>query len=204
MVAHGYDIVAEAYLKQYGRSIVRDRWLGQLLALLPNGARVLDLGCGAGIPVARQLVARGFAVVGVDGSAYQIKLAGRNVPRAEFIHADMTKLGFASASFDGIAAFYSMTHVPREEHAALLQRVANWLKPAGIFLASLGAGDLPGWRGEWLGAEMFFSHYDAETNRRLVRDAGFAIERAELIDQDQDDGRFLWVVARRQTSGCGV
>jgi hypothetical protein len=45
---------------------------------------------------------------------------------------------------------------------------------------------------------MFFSHYDAETNKKLVRDAGFSIERAELVDQDNEHERFLWIVAR----GC--
>jgi hypothetical protein len=45
---------------------------------------------------------------------------------------------------------------------------------------------------------MFFSHYDANTCERLVREAGFDIERAEIVDQDDEDARFLWVIARRQ------
>jgi SAM-dependent methyltransferase len=167
-----------------------------LVALLPKGARVLDLGCGAGIPVARELAIRGFQVIGVDSSARQIELARGNVPAAEFIHADMTNIDFASASFDAVVAFYSVTHVPREAHAILLRQIATWLMPNGIFLASLGSGQLPDSREEWLGTQMFFSHCDAQTNERLVRDAGFSIERAELVDQDNEPGRFLWIVAR--------
>jgi cyclopropane fatty-acyl-phospholipid synthase-like methyltransferase len=197
VVARGYDIVAGSYLERYGRSRVRDRWLDELIARLPEGARVLDLGCGAGVPVARQLMEHGCDVVGVDGSISQIELARRNVPAAEFIHADMTDVNFVSASFDAIAAFYSITHVPREEHATLLRRIVNWLKPGGLFVASLGSRECPGWTGEWLGAEMFFSHYDASTYQRLVRAAGLNIEHAELVDQDNEDGRFLWVITRR-------
>ena len=43
---------------------------------------------------------------------------------------------------------------------------------------------------------MFFSHYDSETNVALLRDAGFAIDRAEMMDQDDEQARFLWVIAR--------
>lgn len=201
IVARGYDAVAGAYLERFGRSQVRARWLDALIARLPKAARVLDLGCGAGVPVARRLIDLGCDMVGVDASAGQIELARRTVPGAEFIHADMTRVDLAAGSFDAVAAFYSITHVPRVEHAALLRRIAGWLKPGGTFLASLGSGQCADWRGEWLGTEMFFSHYDADTNARLVRAAGLAIELAELVDQDDDDARFLWVIARRSMGG---
>src|SRR5215475_6517906 len=62
LVARGYDTIADAYLERYARSAVRDHWLGKLITLLSKDARVLDLGCGAGIPVARELAALGFPV----------------------------------------------------------------------------------------------------------------------------------------------
>jgi hypothetical protein len=64
----------------------------------------------------------------------------------------------------------------------LLRQIANWLKPSGIFLASLGSGELADTREEWLGTQMFFNHYDADTKEKLVRDSGFSIERAKLVD----------------------
>jgi SAM-dependent methyltransferase len=197
IVARGYDAMAEGYLERFGRSTVRERWLTELIARLPATASVLDLGCGAGIPVARELVRHGHRVVAIDASIRQIELAQGNVPEANFIHLEMTSAAFAPASFDAVTAFYSITHLPRDEHAVLLRRIARWLKPEGIFLGSLGADPCDDWRGDWLGAEMFFSHYGARMNEQLVRDAGLAIERAELVDQDDDDARFLWVIARR-------
>lgn len=197
VVARGYDRMAATYQERFGRSEVRDRWLKHLIALTPDGARALDLGCGAGLPVARDLAARGFEVVGVDGSARQIEGALRNVPEAQFILADMTKVEFAAASFDAISAFYATTHIPRAAHAALIGRIAAWLKPGGIFLGSFGAQDLDDWRGEWLGAEMFFSHYDAKTNERLIREAGLVVETAEIVAQDNEESEFLWVVGRK-------
>src|SRR5690349_20498164 len=90
IVAQGYDRIADAYLARFGQSTVRDAKLAGLLKKLPAGAMVLDLGCGAGEPVARELVAHGFRVTGVDASLGQIEPARRNVPEASFVHADMS------------------------------------------------------------------------------------------------------------------
>src|SRR4051794_28238518 len=104
VVAQGYDRIAEIYLRRFGDSAVRQFWLDQLIARLPAGVRVLDLGCGAGLPVARDLRDRGFVVTGIDGSARQIELARDNVPGAAFIQADMTRAEFAAASFGAVTA----------------------------------------------------------------------------------------------------
>jgi SAM-dependent methyltransferase len=200
LVSTGYDAIAEAYRERYASSSVRAHWLGRLIALLPKNSRVLDLGCGSGVPVAYELATRGHQVVGIDRSSRQVSLARSNVPNAHFIHADMTFVEFAPRSFDAVVAFYSTTHVPRDEHAGLLRRIASWLRPGGIFLASLGATEAPDWRGNWLGVEMFFSHHGAEVNEQLVRDAGFTIGEAAVVSQDDEDAQFLWVVAHHVTS----
>jgi SAM-dependent methyltransferase len=94
VVAQAYDRIAEIYLRRFGDSAVRQFWLDQLIARLPAGVRVLDLGCGAGLPVARDLQDRGFVVTGIDGSRRQIELARGNVPGPTFVQADMTNANF--------------------------------------------------------------------------------------------------------------
>src|SRR6478752_2527859 len=112
LVAAGYDDVADAYLERFGVSAVRQKWLGRLVDSLPaDGGRVLDLGCGAGIPVARDLAALGHAVIGVDASAQQILRARKQVPLATFIQADMCDVALEAGSFDAVGAFYSIAHV---------------------------------------------------------------------------------------------
>jgi len=142
LVATGYDDIADAYLDRFGVSVVRRKWLGRLIeSLHSQGSRVLDLGCGAGIPVARELAALGHSVVGVDGSGQQIVRARRNVPTAIFIEADMCEVEFETASFDAVGAFYSITHIPPAEQGALISKIALWLKPGGTLVASFAAGE---------------------------------------------------------------
>ena len=76
---------------------------------------------------------------------------------------------------------YSFSHLPRVEHGALFERIASWLAPGGLFLASLGSRDSPDWTGEWLGVPMFFSSYDADTNRELLEAAGLVPVHAEVV-----------------------
>ena len=204
VVAAGYDRIAERYLAWSG-----DRPSGARLHALtladegiPPDADILELGCGAGVPMT-QTLARGRRVTGVDISATQIALARRNVPEATFHRADMTTLEFPPASFDAVVAFYSLTHVPREEIAGLLARIHTWLRPGGVFIASFGVEDDPGGiETGWLGVDMYFSQFSARVNRRLVAEAGFTIESAEVLAEPEDrfDARFLWVVARVATT----
>src|SRR6266508_842668 len=202
IVGAGYDAIAERYL---GWSLECD-WPGRrlylqsFLAALERPADVLELGCGAGLPVTRALVDAGHRVTAVDLSSAQLELARRHVPKAQLVQADMAELRFPADEFDGVCAFYSLTHVPRDRHAELLAQIAAWLRPQGIFVASFGATDNPRqMESDWLGAPMFFSHFDAETNRRMVEQAGFELVQHELVPQIEH-GRectFLWVVARR-------
>lgn len=165
---------------------------------LPAGARVLDLGCGAGIPSTQEL-ARRFDVVGVDISGAQLERARTNVPEAEFILADFADLQFPDRSFDGVVGLYAVSHVPREQHAQLFADVFNWLTPGGLFLVTLGAADSPDWTGDWLGEPMFFSSHDADTNRRLVREAGFGLllDEIAVTHEPEGDVSFLWLIGQK-------
>jgi SAM-dependent methyltransferase len=201
VVADGYDAIAERYYawSDARPSATRRRWLARALELIPEGSDVLDLGCGAGVPMTRAL-AVGRRVMGVDISARQVELARAAVPEATFIKADMSALDLPPDSLDAVVAFYSLTHVPRADLPGLLAAVLGWLRPGGILIASMGAQDSPdAVEEDWLGAPMFFSHFGAKKNRALVRRAGFELEEAavEVEPEDRHDALFLWVVARR-------
>ena len=201
VVAQGYDIVGEWYADQASDPVEEDRarYTALLVSKLPAGAELLDLGCGAGVPTTRHL-AEHFDVTGVDISAEQVARSQRNVPAAKFVQSDMTKLDFGAGTFDAVTAFYSVIHVPRDEHPSLFQDIARWLKPEGLFVAGLGAGSQhAGLDEDWHGAPMFWSSHDSETNKRLVEEAGLDLISAEEVtgEEDGEPVTFLWLVARK-------
>jgi ubiquinone/menaquinone biosynthesis C-methylase UbiE len=177
-----------------------DRFVGELRKRLPPGARVLDLGCGDGGKT--KLLAEFAHVVGVDVSAEQIRLARTAVPEASFVHADFLQLEYPDESFDAVTALYSFMHVPRDGHRELLARICRWLVPGGLFLAPMSTLGGPDRVENWLGVDMFFSGWDAETNRRLVREAGFDVlvdEVVAMCEPGSDyETAFLWVLGQRQ------
>jgi SAM-dependent methyltransferase len=201
IVAAGYDVVAERYYawSDLRPSAARRAWLERALDVIPADTDVLDLGCGAGAPMTRALAA-GRRVTGVDLSATQIAMARRNVPEATFIHGDMLALQLPPSSLDAVVSFYALTHIPRAEQPALLARILGWLRPGGILLATMGAHDGPDEvEADWLGVPMFFSHFGARRNRAMVREAGFEVLEASIVDEPEDrhGAQFLWVLARR-------
>jgi cyclopropane fatty-acyl-phospholipid synthase-like methyltransferase len=201
VIETGYDRVAERYLasKDEGDPTTLAA-LEELARELPPGAAVLDLGCGAGVPVTRWL-ARRFAVTGVDLSARQLELARRNVRATRFIKADMTELSFTPETFEAAVAFHSIIHVPRSEHPGLLERIHSWLRPGGGFLATWAVGEWEGEESDWggWGAPMRWSHHDGETSLALLRTAGFEVESAEVRPTRgiRGDEFWLWVLARK-------
>jgi cyclopropane fatty-acyl-phospholipid synthase-like methyltransferase len=174
----------------------RREWEDELASRLQEGARLLELGCGSGPPETKRLAQR-FAVTGVDISPQQVERARSAIPEAEFICADFTDLELPAGSFDAVASFYAFNHVPRDLLAPLLRRAHDWLVPGGWLLTAFGTSDMEGWTGDWLGAPTFFSSYPPETNSQLVRQAGFTIERDEVVELEEPEGPvgFQWVLA---------
>lgn len=203
LVSEGYDRMAERYAGWTVDAVVdeaRPRYLAFLLDGLPPGARVLELGCGAGGSVTQQLAAR-FAVTGLDISEHQIELARASVPAAEFIHGDMIQADFPAESFDGVAAFYTFLHLPHGDLPGLLRKIGRWLRPDGLLVATLAGKADPGTiEPNWLGVPMYFSGYAPEDARRFLTEAGLQTEvfREETILEDGRPTRFRWVVARRR------
>jgi cyclopropane fatty-acyl-phospholipid synthase-like methyltransferase len=180
------------------------RALEDLASLLPKEAAVLDLGCGAGVPVTRWLVDREFAVTGVDVSAKQLELARTYVPDGTFLRADMTEVVFGPESFDAVVAFHSIIHVPRTEHPALLQRIYRWLRTGGALLATMAVADYEGRDEDWegWGAPMAWSHYGRDANVAMLQEAGFEIQYAEPRtggSTGDESETWLWVLASKRS-----
>ena len=195
-VERGYDAIAERYAEvvwaNRGPETYFRSFLDGVVARIPEGGRVLDLGCGAGLVSAE--LGRRARVVALDRSAVQLSLARANAPQALLVWADMADVAFEPGSFDAVVAFWTLIHVQRDRHASVLSNVHAWLRPGGLFAGTLGTSDSPeDLEEDFFGAPMSWSHFDAATSRRLVRDAGFDVEQADEVFDASEWA--LWVIA---------
>jgi SAM-dependent methyltransferase len=206
IVTRGYDTLKGRYHEWTTANDPRYRveYLHYLLDLLPSGANVLELGCGSGLPVARA-VSENHSYIGVDISEEQLKLARKNAPQGRYVKADMSAIAFHRESLDAVVAFYSIFHVPRAEHPSLVEKIASWIRPGGLFVANFGARDDPGSVDEWVEeVPMFWSSYDADTNMNLLRAAGFHSLRSEVLANFEDEREvyFLWIIGQKGKRRC--
>lgn len=173
LVRRSYDACAEAYGES--RRSEPEIEIRGLLERLHDGAAVLDIGCGTGVPVAKSLAER-FSVMGVDVSDEMVRRARENVPTGEFVCDDVMSVEFEPASFDAVVAFYSIFHIPRDEHPSLFSRIHRWLKPGGYLLCTLSHTSEEGYtEDDFHGVTMYWSNYGLREYLVMLEDAGFRV-----------------------------
>jgi cyclopropane fatty-acyl-phospholipid synthase-like methyltransferase len=201
IIANGYDRVADAYaaLESPADPWPRMRRVRQFTADLPDGSRLLDLGCGNGLPATRELSER-HTVTAVDISPEQAARARSNAPRAEVLCADVRDLDLPDAGFDAIVALYLIDNVPAGEYAVLFRRLAAWLRPGGrLLLSAEPAEPEEDSLHTWLGVPMLINGVPVETLAASVETSGLQVTDVELEEQ-REGGRpitFAWLTARK-------
>jgi len=186
LVREGYDRISRNYRGDtfdFEASGYR-QFLSELEPLLKPSSRILDLGCGCGVPIARHL-ARRHDVTGVDISEVQIARARSLVPNARFLRADMTEAAFPDGSFEAVVSFYAVIHVPVGEQPALFRRTAGWLASGGHLLVTVGHRAWTGMEEDWHGAAMYWSHADAATYRAWLEECGFSILSERFVPEGE-------------------
>jgi len=196
IVRDGYNKIAEEYYLK--RNLFKnEREIQEFLAHLPEGGTVLDIGCGGGIPVLRNLVDNGYNAKGIDFSQGMLTLAKQNVPEAELILGDITKTNFESESLDGIISTYAFIHIFRTQHPLLYTKIFRWLKPGAIMLVSTASTE---WEevNEYFGEPMAWSHPASRESLQLVNNTGFEVLFDRLVTTG--DETHYWILAKKPES----
>ncbi|NUR71369.1 MAG: methyltransferase domain-containing protein [Hamadaea sp.] len=161
-------------------------WLLERLGETPRRPPVvLDVGCGTGLPTARQLVAGGCEVVGVDASPVMLDIARHEVPEAIFVERDLHDLAGLHPyedKFDAAVAFFSLLVLPRTEIEDVLEDIRRELKHGAFFALGMVEGDTDYLLREFLGEKVPLTAYPRGELRDLLTRHGFAV--VELLAQD--------------------
>jgi 2-polyprenyl-3-methyl-5-hydroxy-6-metoxy-1,4-benzoquinol methylase len=174
------------------------RFIDRMTALIPAAAKILDLGCGTGIPFAKYLAGKGFRITGIDFASKHIAAARMNVSEATFIENDFSKLDFGSERFHAIIAMYSIFHIPRGEQNTLFSKMHNLLQRGGVVLMTLGTSSTEEQSENWAGASMAWSSFDTAAYEAMIAMAGFEIIESEYEGQPGEEEYHWWVLAKRK------
>ena len=183
-----YDRVAEDYAEQFRGEMEKKPFDRKMLDWLSEkvGDRgvICDMGCGPG-QIARYLRDRGAKVCGVDLSPLMVERALLLNPDIPFQQGDMLGLTeVADNSYGGVAAFYSIVHVPRPAVVQALRELKRGLCPGGILLLTFHLGQEIIHRHEWWGkaVSLDFIFFEREEMKGYLTAAGFELQ--EVIERD--------------------
>ncbi|WP_435064685.1 class I SAM-dependent methyltransferase [Halobaculum sp. EA56] len=184
-VMRAWDEIAATYARRRDPDGSDAALIDDLLAALPPSPVLLDVGCGDG---ARTLANLPDGAVGLDISRAGLALARERAPGSRLVHGEMSRLPIRTGSVDGISAYHTVFHVPRQDHPTVYREFARVLRPGGRLLMTLPGGRYETVRRGWMGGEMFFSTPGREATLRQLRDARFRVARTVTADDPLGSG----------------
>lgn len=155
---------------------------------------VLDIGCGAGIPIDDILCRNGCSVHGIDISEKQISRAINNVPQASYEVCNFMTMD-STAKYDGIVCSYMLFHIPVWQQSVALRKMKSMLNPNGIILITVRVTDsyLLRYLDKWYGAPMFWSYGTyKQTLSKLNKQGLHAFVYSPSVNKD-----YTWLYLKR-------
>ena len=167
-----YQRQAEVWHRGRARNLYEQVWLDPFVTAVPEGGRILDLGCGSGEPIARYLLDRGCSVVGIDYAPQMIEIAQQNLPQADWHVLDMRHLPNLGR-FDGILSWDGFFHLSIDEQRVCLPKLAQLLEPGGAIMLTVGPneGEVTGTVGD---EPVYHASLSPGEYRKILEQAGFS------------------------------
>ncbi|MBE5792874.1 MAG: methyltransferase domain-containing protein [Clostridiales bacterium] len=194
--ARSYNRIAD-WWDENRKNRPTDPMILKLISMLPEGACVLDVGCGTGRPIARALSENGFSVTGIDPAENMLKKAEKlNLRNAEFFKTDLLSY-VPDKTFDAVIAFDSVFHISLADQPKIYPKIAKLLNPSGLFLFTHGKmhGSV---EGEMQNEPFLYAALDKTELKTLLHKENFEILQFTEDYKDPITGtRDLVVIARK-------
>lgn len=191
-----YERHADAWVEARLRegSLYERGWLNRFCALVPPGGSVLDVGCGAGEPIAKYLSDRGYALTGVDSSPAMVAKFRARLSSQQALVSDMRMLSLGRL-FHGILAWDSFFHLNHEDQRRMFPIFPAHAEPRAALMFTSGTA-----HGEAIGRlegeSLYHASLDAAEYRKLLEDVGFAVI-ATVAEDPTCGGRTVWLAQFR-------
>ncbi len=189
-----YEAVAETWNRERNKALFERVWLDRWINMIVPPRRILDLGCGAGLPITRYLVERRATVTGVDAAPAMVALFKANVPDARALQGDMRGLDLGE-EFDGILAWNSFFHLSMPDQRAMFPVFAAHSAPGAMLMFTSGPseGEVVGEAG---GQPVYHASLDPKEYRALLGENGFEVLR--FVPEDPEaNGHTIWLARKK-------
>ena len=187
-----YTKHAQRFDEARSRTLLEQSYLNAALSAMPPVSRVLDLGCGAGEPIARYFVERGHHVTGVDLAGPMIELCRRRMPEMTWIQADMRGVQL-SERFDLIVAWDSFFHLDQTGQRSMFTAFARHTAPRGLLLFTSGWSEGVA-IGDLFGDELYHSSLNTSEYAQRLQEHGYGVRQHRVQDPVCD--RTVWLAQR--------
>lgn len=189
-----YERNGERFDAERSKSLFEKVWLDRFVERLPEKARILDVGCGAGEPIAQYLIEQGFDVTGIDFSNTMLDIIRTRYPNNKWHYMDMRHLNLPD-KFDGIIAWHSFFHLTHDDQKITLQKFAEHLTPNGVLMLTVGydEGEAIGHVG---GEEVYHASFNYENYEALLKDLGIKV--AQFTPDDPECGGASVLLAQKK------
>lgn len=167
-------------------------FLEHLTSNLVRPARVLDLGCGTGRPIAEFLLRQGYSVTGVDQAEDLLALARERLPQGRWVHAQLETFA-PDEEYDGAVIWDSLFHIPREHHEPILRTTLRSLRKGSRAILTVGGSEHPPFTDTMYGQTFFYDSHAPADVLAVLKSLGATVEHAEYINpptSGRDKGRY--------------
>lgn len=190
-----YNRIIDNWVKARNNAIVNKPIIDFADKINSNG-KILDIGCGTGLPVAKYFSERNFSIIGIDTSDKMLEIAKSNtIKNAQFLLNDFFDFN-SNEQFDGIIAWDSLFHFPKQQQKKIYSKVYNLLNPGGFFLFTHGKEE-DEHMDEMFGEQFYYSCLSKDFVLDLMNEIGFEIKYSiENFVEGKD--RRDWVVLARK------
>lgn len=188
-----YNQIVRWYAEERSKSTIGIPEVRSLLQMLDKGARILDVGCGTGVPIGRYIAEQNqFSLFGIDSSAEMVARFRENLPEASVECVRIQESDFFSLTFDAAISWGVLFHLLPEDQEIVLAKIASALKVGGYLLFTAGHEEEGERRGVMDGVEFSYFSLGREKYERILSAHGL-----KVLDEHFDEGENYYYFARK-------
>lgn len=185
-----YEQHAEAWERLRPTDLFEQVWLDRFLGLVPDNGRLLDIGCGNGIPIAAYFIQRGFDVMGIDSSKQMINACQKKFIHQQWRVMDMRKL-VLHETYNGLLAWDSFFHLTRDDQRRMFKTFREHARSKAALMFTSGTSDGEA-IGEFQGEALYHSSLAQEEYKQLLYENGFTVVKM-VVEDPECRGRTVWL-----------